>query len=603
MILPRLKPRPWTKTALALIAAVAALAAAHALPSEARAAHYTYGVTVEKSPSEGGTVTGEAYVGYYEGQPPAVDGLDCGTDCTGTFAHVETCESDLGYENCYDGDSGVLTATPAPGRAFKGWDGCPRPSGNQCYVWSEGGDLTVTARFGPAECSDGSDNDEDEKVDHPADPDCEAESDNSESPVEQEPNNTRAEADARSLRITGDGRVAGAIDTSFADRDFFRIEVSETRELELETRDEWGTGCAPGVDTVVHLYNSAEGRDGDAELQSDDDGGLASCSLFKRTVTPGTYYVSVGGAAPGYRLLATFGAPDPNSPDTGTPSTDITAGPSGLTNDPTPTFEFAGSDDRSADSNLLFSYKLDYGEWSEYSSARSVTFGDSAALSQGGHTFYVRAKDEAGNVDQTEAVGGFTLDSEPPNTTITSGPSYTVRSTSASFGFSSSESGSTFECRRDGGEWSSCSSPKDYSSLSQGDHTFEVAAIDAAGNRDATPDTRSWKIDTVAPTVTAVSPSSGATGVTTTANVLATFSEATRATTVTKTTVKLVRKGTTTPLTATVTYDSTLNRAQLDPSSSLIRGATYIATVTTGVEDLAGNPMASNKSWSFTVRR
>lgn len=193
-------------------------------------------------------------------------------------------------------------------------------------------------------------------------------------------------------------------------------------------------------------------------------------------------------------------------------------------------------------------------------------------------------------------------DTTPPDTSITSGPSGTVRSTSASFGFSSSESGSSFECRRNGGAWAACTSPKAYSSLSQGSHTFEVAATDGAGNRDMTPAKRTWRVDTVKPVVKAVSPSSGATGVSPTVNVLATFSESMRSGTITRSTVKLVRKGTTTPVTATVTYDPALKRAKLDPSSSLRRGATYAATVTTGVKDLAGNPMAANKTWSFRVR-
>jgi hypothetical protein len=166
--------------------------------------------------------------------------------------------------------------------------------------------------------------------------------------------------------------------------------------------------------------------------------------------------------------------------------------------------------------------------------------------------------------------------------------------------FSSSESGPTFECRLDDGAWSACTSPKDYSSLSQGSHTFGVSATDAAGNRDASPATHSWNVDSIAPTVAEISPWSGATGVSPTADVLASFSEAMQASTISGTTVKLTRKGTT-PVTATVTPSD--NGANLDPLSSLKGGATYTAIVTTGVEDLAGNPLATSKTWSFTVTR
>ena len=49
-----------------------------------------------------------------------------------------------------------------------------------------------------------------------------------------------------------------------------------------------------------------------------------------------------------------------------------------------------------------------------------------------------------------------------------------------------------------------CTSPKTYSSLSQGDHTFRVQAIDASGLTDTTPATRSWSVDTLAPGAPAI---------------------------------------------------------------------------------------------------
>jgi hypothetical protein len=85
-------------------------------------------------------------------------------------------------------------------------------------------------------------------------------------------------------------------------------------------------------------------------------------------------------------------------------------------------------------------------------------------------------------------------DTTPPDTTIDSGPAGTVTSTTADFTFSSSETGSGFECRLDAGPWASCTSPKSYASLAVGGHTFEVRATDAAGNADPTPATRSWTI-------------------------------------------------------------------------------------------------------------
>ncbi|WP_272472766.1 right-handed parallel beta-helix repeat-containing protein [Baekduia alba] len=87
-------------------------------------------------------------------------------------------------------------------------------------------------------------------------------------------------------------------------------------------------------------------------------------------------------------------------------------------------------------------------------------------------------------------------DTTPPDTTITGGTNGKVSSTSASFTFAATESGSTFECRLDGGSWSTCTSPKSYTSLAAGSHTFDVRATDAASNTDATPASVTWTIGT-----------------------------------------------------------------------------------------------------------
>ncbi len=54
---------------------------------------------------------------------------------------------------------------------------------------------------------------------------------------------------------------------------------------------------------------------------------------------------------------------------------------------------------------------------------------------------------------------------------------------------------------------------------------------------------------------------------------------------------------------ATVSYDPDTKTATLDPSRNLKRGATFVAIVTTGAEDLAGDALASDKVWKFRVRR
>ena len=85
-------------------------------------------------------------------------------------------------------------------------------------------------------------------------------------------------------------------------------------------------------------------------------------------------------------------------------------------------------------------------------------------------------------------------DTTPPDTTIDSGPSGDVESTSASFGFSADEAGTGFHCKLDSGAYAGCTSPKTYSGLSAGEHTFSVRAVDGAGNVDPSPATRTWRV-------------------------------------------------------------------------------------------------------------
>jgi len=86
------------------------------------------------------------------------------------------------------------------------------------------------------------------------------------------------------------------------------------------------------------------------------------------------------------------------------------------------------------------------------------------------------------------------IDTTPPDTTISAHPAVSTSSTSASFSFSSSESVSSFECQLDAGAWSACTSPKAYSGLARGSHAFQVRAIDAASNIDLTPASYSWTV-------------------------------------------------------------------------------------------------------------
>jgi hypothetical protein len=94
-------------------------------------------------------------------------------------------------------------------------------------------------------------------------------------------------------------------------------------------------------------------------------------------------------------------------------------------------------------------------------------------------------------------------DGAPPETTIdpASGPPASTIDTSARFSFSSNESGSTFECSIDGGDFAPCTPSTTYTDLQEGPHSFQVRATDHSGNglTDQTPAERAWKVETTPP--------------------------------------------------------------------------------------------------------
>ncbi len=88
------------------------------------------------------------------------------------------------------------------------------------------------------------------------------------------------------------------------------------------------------------------------------------------------------------------------------------------------------------------------------------------------------------------------------------------------------------------------------------------------------------------------------------------FSEPVRRASLTRSTVKLVRKGTRTALPARLGYDAGRRRVTIDPTAALRRHTTYRVVLTTMVRDLAGNrldqdagtPGRQRASWTFTTR-
>jgi hypothetical protein len=97
-----------------------------------------------------------------------------------------------------------------------------------------------------------------------------------------------------------------------------------------------------------------------------------------------------------------------------------------------------------------------------------------------------------------------------------------------------------------------------------------------------------------APTVVSVTPANGACPNT---KVTATFSEAMNPSTINASTFTLTGPG----AAGTVTYDVPNLTATFTPSAPLTLSAMYTATITTGAQDLLGNGLANNFTWTFTT--
>jgi hypothetical protein len=131
--------------------------------------------------------------------------------------------------------------------------------------------------------------------------------------------------------------------------------------------------------------------------------------------------------------------------------------------------------------------------------------------------------------------------------------------------------------------------------------TITTGAKDLAGNALAA--NKVWSFttglvsDNTPPIVSSTTPTNLATGVALNSSISAIFNEAVSAATLT--TGSFTVKQGSTPVAGAVTYLGTT--ATFKPTSNLVSGTTYTATITTGVTDLAGNALATAKVWSFTT--
>ena len=132
-------------------------------------------------------------------------------------------------------------------------------------------------------------------------------------------------------------------------------------------------------------------------------------------------------------------------------------------------------------------------------------------------------------------------------------------------------------------------------------YTATITTLATASTGAALASNYTWSFITAtapAPTITAVTPTNGSTGVALITAVTATFNQVMNATTLTGSTLTLTAQGGA-AVQGTVSYFSSV--ATFTPTANLAYNTKYIATITTGATSIAGTALAANYTWSFTT--
>jgi hypothetical protein len=304
------------------------------------------------------------------------------------------------------------------------------------------------------------------------------------------------------------------------------VNVTGTPQLTLETGAtdrvvDYSSGS--GTDTLTFSYTV---QAGDTSLDLDYVA-TDALALHGGTIrdTTDTYAADLTLASPG--AAGSLGANKAIVIDTKAPSIAFTTTP----NDPTPQSDFNiafGADETVTGYNCT----LFEGASKIIGPVVCSSPVPGNVAGNGTYTFLVTTADLAGNSGSNAFT--WTVDNTPPDTTIQPAglPSNPSDVNSASFTVTGSDVGSGvagFQCALDGAAFTACASPmpQNYTDLTDGSHTFQVRAVDNAGNPDPTPAAYTWVVDTAAPRVMNVS-SPHADGAFTTGEVIpitVTFSE------------------------------------------------------------------------------
>jgi hypothetical protein len=170
------------------------------------------------------------------------------------------------------------------------------------------------------------------------------------------------------------------------------------------------------------------------------------------------------------------------------PQVTVDSGPTGTTTDTLPAFTFNATD---AVGPITFQCSIDTGTPS-FGACSGPGNSDkpSSPLGGGAHVFRVQATDAAGN--SAIATRSFTVQipqpPAPPETAITKGPKKKTTKRRPKFKFTSTQSGSTFQCKLDKAAFAPCTSPfVPPRKLGLGKHVLKVKAIGPTGLADSAP--------------------------------------------------------------------------------------------------------------------
>ncbi len=305
------------------------------------------------------------------------------------------------------------------------------------------------------------------------------------------------------------GAATDAPDAPLPDGDYvFRVQATDAAdEQTVETR-------AFTVDTVPPSLSIDSGPSAPTNDTmpsfgfTAEAGATVQCSIDQGTpaygpCTTATSHTVAAALADGsyvFRVQATDAAGNEAvqtqsfSVDTVPPSLSIDSGPSGPTNDATPSFGFT------AEAGATVECSVDQGV-AAYGPCTTASSHTVASLADGSYVFRVRATDAAGNeAVQTQS---FSVDTVAPAVGVVSGPSGPTNDTTPSFGFTA-EAGATLECSVDHGTpaYGPCTTATSHTvaaPLADGSYVFHVRATDAAGNRASA--SQAFSVDTAAPSL------------------------------------------------------------------------------------------------------